>query len=118
MEKPCSRVLRKLSGELTTIQYCALRLPPDLRLRRHRPDLPGRSSSAATGSSVSLTDRRLPAVRPRRVRSEVLWLGNQGAEVSDLGDVPHLVPRHHPADLEEGEVAAARVGDQAVPFGL
>src|SRR5438034_8520580 len=43
--KPCSRVLRKFSGELTTIQYWAERPPsPDLRFRRDR-DRTGRSAS-------------------------------------------------------------------------
>src|SRR5256885_12242791 len=51
MEKPCSRVLRKLSGELTTIQYWAARPPPDFRLRRDLPDLAGRASSGGGESS-------------------------------------------------------------------
>jgi hypothetical protein len=41
MVNPCSRVLRKLSGELTTIQYWDERASerPDFRFRRARPDL-------------------------------------------------------------------------------
>src|ERR1700694_730325 len=46
---PCSRVLRKLSGELTIIQYWEARPSerPDFRLRRERPDLAGRSAGGA-----------------------------------------------------------------------
>src|SRR5207245_6737455 len=53
IEKPCSRVLRKLSGELTTIQYCAVRPPPDFRLRLPRPCLAGRCCSVDACSTCS-----------------------------------------------------------------
>src|SRR5437879_4221986 len=88
IEKPCSRVLRKLSGELTTIQYCAVRPPPDFRLRLPRPCLAGRccsvdacstcsacstASTCSTGSTCSSSDtgsvpppRFLTSSRPRR----------------------------------------------------
>src|SRR5947207_12626659 len=129
MLKPCSRVLRKLSGELTTIQYCAVRPPPDLRLRRERPDLAGRWSSAGLVSGVSDTvgmvsgvsdtDQRLLAVRGRRMRrAELLRLRQERAQVTDLPDVAHLVPGHHPAQLEQGHPAAARVVDRALPLRL
>src|SRR5713226_2591194 len=51
MVKPCSRVLRKLSGELTTIQYWDERPSerPDFRLRRARPDLAGLSDGCSVG---------------------------------------------------------------------
>src|ERR1700681_2005073 len=55
---PCSRVLRKLSGELTIIQNWEARpsVRPDFRLRRGRPDLAGLSPvGAAGGSGVSDT---------------------------------------------------------------
>src|SRR6266581_4468419 len=113
MEKPCSRVLRKLSGELTTIQYWALRAAPDLRLRRERPDLPGRSGWVWGGASTcsSDTEARLLAVDGRARRAQVLRLGHEGAEVADLGDVADLVPGHQAADVEQGHLAAARVGE-------
>src|SRR5256885_191767 len=118
MEKPCSRVLRKLSGELTTIQYCAARPPPALRWRRPRRDDLGCSRSAgAFGSGSSATSGRLLAVRAHLWdRAQVLRLGQQGAQVADLGDVPHLVPGHQPANLKQGQVAAARVVDRALPL--
>src|SRR6266446_363691 len=128
IEKPCSRVLRKLSGELTTIQYCAVRPPPDFRFRRERPDFAGRSCSAAEVSGVSgvsglsglsVTDGRLLAVRVRGVeRAEVLWFREQRAQVADLADMPHLVSRHQAADLEQRHLTAARVGDGAIPLRL
>src|SRR5947207_6457315 len=129
MLKPCSRVLRKLSGELTTIQYCAVRPPPDLRLRRERPDLAGRWSSAGLVScasdtvgmvsGVSDTDQRLLAVRGRRMhRAELLRLRQERAQVADLPDVAHLVPGNHPAQLEQGHPASARVVDRALPLRL
>src|SRR5207245_177294 len=62
IEKLCSRVLRKLSGELTTIQYWAARPPPDFRLRRDRPDLAGLGSSGV-GDSSEFSDTRVS--RPR-----------------------------------------------------
>src|SRR5438874_5108743 len=120
MEKPCSRVLRKLSGELTTIQYWAARPPPALRLRRPRRDELGFSRSAgALASGSSDTTGRLLAVRAGLWdRAQVLRLGQQGAQVADLGDVPHLVPGHQPANLKESQVAAARVVDRALPLVL
>src|SRR2546430_9870891 len=125
IEKPCSRVLRKLSGELTTIQYCAVRPPPDFRLRLDRPDLAGRScsavwvSGASEVSALSLTDGSLLAVSVRGVHgAEVLGLRQESAEVADLADVPHLVARDEAAHLEQRHHTATWVGDRAVPFGL
>src|SRR5438045_204713 len=120
MEKPCSRVLRKLSGELTTIQYWAARPPPALRLRRPRRDELGFSRSAgAFGSGSSATSGRLLAVRAHLWdRAQVLRLGQQGAQVADLGDVSHLVPGHQAANLKQSQVAAARVVDRALPLVL
>src|SRR4030081_3565127 len=53
---PCSRVLRKLSGELTIIQYWDARASerPDLRLRLDRPDLAGRSPALRGASGAAL----------------------------------------------------------------
>src|SRR5216684_976295 len=50
---PCSRVLRKLSGELTIIQNWEARpsVRPDFRLRRGRPDLAGLSPVGGAGVS-------------------------------------------------------------------
>src|SRR6266852_6524357 len=118
MEKPCSRVLRKLSGELTTIQYWAARPPADLRLRLLRPDLARRGFSSEVGSSLSAIARlsyvHFGAVR----RTEVLRLGKQGAEIADLRDVAHLVPGHHAADVEQRHVGAMGIGDHAFPLGV
>src|SRR5205823_13664622 len=92
MEKPCSRVLRKLSGELTIIQYCAARPPLDLRLRRERPVLAGLPGSVGVVSALSDTDRRLLAVDAGRTdRAQVFRLRNQSAQVSYLSHVSHLV---------------------------
>src|SRR5258708_17977086 len=62
IEKPCSRVLRKLSGELTIIQNWEARPSdrPDFRLRRERPDLAGRSAVGALTSGVSDTTQLGP----------------------------------------------------------
>src|SRR5260370_25573601 len=98
IEKPCSRVLRKLSGELTIIQSCADRPPPpppDFRLRLERPGLAVRGCSSAAGSMSSATSRRLLAVQARRSGGPKLArLRNQRAEGGDLGDVGDIVPRH------------------------
>src|ERR1041385_8817726 len=111
MEKPCSRVLRKLSGEVTTIQYWAVRPPPDLRLRRERPGLAWRCSPPAGAvSGLSDTVQRLLAVWRGRVHgSEFLWLREERAQVADLADVAHLVPCDEPAQLEQGHPASARI---------
>src|SRR5260370_11798107 len=83
IEKPCSRVLRKLSGELTTIQYWAARPPPDLRLRRERPREGRCCSSLEAGSACSSesdTSRRLLAVHAGpRGRAQVATLWQEGA---------------------------------------
>jgi len=54
---PCSRVLRKLSGELTIIQNWEARpsVRPDFRLRRGRPGLAGLSPVGTGASGVSDT---------------------------------------------------------------
>src|SRR5205814_3780742 len=86
MEKPCSRVLRKLSGELTTIQYWAARPPPGLRLRLERPGLAGRCSAPGDSSRFSATNGRLLAVHACGWgRAQVARFRQQGAEVADLG---------------------------------
>src|SRR2546423_15659683 len=98
MEKPCSRVLRKLSGELTIIQYCAARPPLDLRLRRERPVLAGLPGSVGVVSALSDTDRRLLAVPAGRTdRAQVFRLRKEGAQVLDLRPGRHLVPGGQPA---------------------
>src|ERR1700686_1894243 len=86
--KPCSRVLRKLSGELTIIQNWDARasVRPDLRLRLERPDLAGRSAGAAPFSVSSDT-------------IEILFLGQQHSQVADLRDVAHLVAGDHAAQV-------------------
>src|SRR4029077_10174814 len=118
MVKPCSRVFRKLSGELTIIQYWAVRPPPpDLRLRFDLPDFAvrsGRSGSGATSSGVSAI--RSAAVDGRPRRPEVLRLGKERAEVADLRDMTHLVLGHRAADLEQSHVSAARIADRALPL--
>src|ERR1700693_2804470 len=110
--KPCSRVLRKLSGELTIIQNWDARasVRPDLRLRLDRPDLGGRSpgcGEAAASAGVS-------GVSSDTV--EILFFGQQHGQVADLRDVAHLVAGHHPAQLQKGDLAAAGVGELAVPL--
>src|SRR6266576_2669729 len=118
IEKPCSRVLRKLSGELTTIQYWADRPPPDLRFRLDRPDLAGLGSSGGDGSTSSDTLRRLLAVHSCRWDwAEVLRLREQGAEVADLRHVGHLMLRHQPADVEQARLASAWICDGPLPLG-
>src|SRR5438309_10719095 len=118
IEKPCSRVLRRLSGELTTIQYWAARPPPDLRLRRDRPVLAGLGSSGGDGASSSDTLRRLLAVHWCRAnRAEVLKLRKQGAEVADLRDVSCLILGHKSADSEQAHLASARICNGPLPLG-
>src|ERR1700675_2188319 len=129
--KPCSRVFRKLSGELTIIQNWEARpsVRPDLRLRRGRPDLAGRSPvGAAGGSGVSdvsgasgVSDTRVIVCllrQRRRGRGQHLRLRQQDGQVSDLGDVRDLVAGHHPAHLQEGDVAGARVAKLAIPLAF
>src|SRR5579872_707795 len=124
IEKPWSRVFRKFSGELTTIQYWAERPPPDFRLRLDLPGLAGRGCSAAVSCGVScgvsVTTRRLLAVnRSRRAYgSEVPGLREQRAEVADLRHVAHLVARDQPAHLEQRHLAAVGIADRALPFRL
>src|SRR5207302_1833850 len=42
----------------------------------------------------------------------------QGAEVADLGDVRHLVLGDQAANIEQIHLAATRVGDGPLPFGM
>src|SRR5260370_14944655 len=109
IEKPCSRVLRKLSGELTTIQYWAARPPPDLRLRRERPR-EGRCCSSLEASSAcsseSDTSRRLlagHADRGGRAQDARLW--KERAQGAELADVAPLGPGHHAAEPDQAPVA-------------
>ena len=44
--------------------------------------------------------------------------GKKNRQVADLRDVGHLVLCDHAADVEEGEAAAVRVRDRAVPLVL
>src|SRR5260370_4630910 len=122
IEKPCSRVLRKLSGELAAIRDWAAGWPPDLRWRRERPREGRCCSSLEAGSACSSesdTSRRLLAVHAGRGdRAQVARLWKEGAQVAELADVAHLVPGHQAADLEQARLAAARVGDRPVPRGL
>src|ERR1700758_2137715 len=98
IEKPCSRVLRKLSGELTTIQnWLALASArPPFRRRRPRPALPAGPAAPGSCSASSSATAEIVAVCHR---SQLLRLGQQGCEVSDLDDVGHLVPAHAAADV-------------------
>src|SRR6266508_2897157 len=121
--KPSSRVLRKLSGELTTIQYWSDRPSerPDLRLRLERPGLrvPSAEVSGASDSSDAPVSLLAIGRSSRGLHgAQVFMLGQEGCEVAYLGDVCHLVARHHPADLEQAERAAARIRDRAVPLVL
>src|ERR1700687_1897878 len=124
---PCSRVWRKLSGELTIIQNWEARpsVRPDLRLRRWRPDLAGLSGVAAPASGVGA----LPSVVSdtsvivfllygRRHRAESMGLGQQDGQVSDLRDVGDLVACDQPAHLQQGDVARARISELALPLVL
>src|SRR5580704_7315927 len=128
---PCSRVLRKLSGELTIIQNWEARpsVRPDFRLRRGRPDLAGRSPAAAAGASgasgvsgvsgVSDTTEIVCLLSQRgRGGGQFPRLRQQDGQVPDLGDMGDLVARHHPADLEEGDLARARIPQLAIPLVL
>src|SRR2546423_4009478 len=107
MVNPCSRVLRKFSGELTIIQYWEARPSerPDFRLRLERPGLAGRSAVAAPFSTSSDT-------------VEIFFLRQQDGEIADLRDVADLVPRDHPANVEQRGFAASRIAHRAVPFVL
>src|SRR6202521_5872962 len=132
--KPCSRVFRKLSGELTIIQNWEARpsVRPDFRLRRGRPDLTGRSPVGAAGvsgvsdvsdvSGVSgVSDTRVIVCllrQRRRGRGQLLRLRQQDGQVPDLGDVRDLVAGHHPAHLQEGDVAGARGAKLAIPLAF
>src|SRR5579859_7397737 len=88
MVNPCSRVLRKLSGELTIIQYCAERPPPApplLRLRFDRPLRAGRSASGAAAWSLisgsSDTTRIVVLQDDRADRTQVLRLWQEHGQV-------------------------------------
>src|SRR2546430_12278340 len=122
IENPCSRVFRKLSGELTTIQYCAVRPPPDFRFRRERPDLAGRSCSAAAASEVagvsglSVTDGRLLAVRARGVdRAEVLRPGGPAAGGGDTADLTRFAGGDPASFLRPGPCPPAPARRRAAP---
>src|SRR4029077_7177591 len=119
---PCSRVFRKLSGELTIIQNCEARpsVRPDFRLRRGRPDLAGLSPAGAAGvSGVSDTTEIVSLLRKRgRSGGQLSRIRQQNRQVPDLGDMGDLVARHHPADLEQRDVAGARIPELAVPLVL
>src|SRR5450759_5609361 len=54
----------------------------------------------------------------RMLWAQVQWLRQQHGQVAYLGDVRHLVPRDHPADVEQGEAASMGIGDGAFPFRL
>src|ERR1700675_1858223 len=103
--KPCSRVFRKLSGELTIIQNWEARpsVRPDFRLRRGRADPAGRSPPAAAGGSgglgasgasgasgvsgVSDTTEIVSLLRDRRRGGGQLpRLRQKDGQVADLGD--------------------------------
>src|SRR5712691_10918116 len=121
--KPSSRVLRKLSGEVTTIQYWNERPSerPDLRFRRERPDFAGRSAAGSgPGEPGSSANDGLPIRDGIRgpERTQVLRFGQKHRQVADLGDVGHLVACDHLANLEEGDDAASRIDHGPVPLVL
>src|SRR4029077_12176752 len=95
---PCSRVFRKLSGELTIIQNWEARPSerPDFRLRRGRPDLAGLSSAGAAGASGVSDTREIVSLLPRRGRGggQLSRLRQEDCQVTDLGDVGDLVTSH------------------------
>jgi len=115
MVNPCSLVLRKFSGELTTIQYWAVRPPPpDLRLRR-RPLFAGR---CGVGAAACSSDTASVSVGGRAGGTKVLRLWQQCAQVADLRDMSHLVTRDQLAYLEQRHLAATGVADRAFPLAL
>src|SRR6266852_4532798 len=102
MVKPSSRVLRKLSGDVTTIQYWSDRPSerPDLRLRRERLLFAGRSAAGAGPGAVCSSANDGILVRDGICgpdRTQVLSLGQMHREVADLGDVRHLVAASSPS---------------------
>src|ERR1700694_1252955 len=125
MEKPCSRVLRKLSGELTIIQYWAERpAPPGCALALRPAGLRGplrrlllrRNVLGVRHYRVTCGGRIGSAAVDGRRRTEVLRLGKERAEVADLRDVAHLVLGHQAADLQQRHVSAAWIADGALPL--
>src|ERR1700730_18857768 len=85
---PCSRVLRKLSGELTIIQNWEARpsVRPDFLLRRGRPDLAGLSPvGTAGGSGVSDTAEIASLLRRPRRRGRGQLLRLRGAAGQGAG---------------------------------
>src|SRR6202140_1004242 len=124
---PCSRVLRKLSGELTIIQNWEARpsVRPDFRFRRGRPDLAGLSPAAAAGAAVSglseigfsCTTVIVFLLRGRRRGPQLAWLRQQDGQVADLGQVRDLVARHQLTHFQQADVSCAWVFELAVPLG-
>src|ERR1700674_2518042 len=90
---PCSRVLRKLSGEVTIIQNWEARpsVRPDFRFRRWRPERAGLSGAGAPASGVSDTTEIVFLLDGRGYRAKVPGLGQQDGQVADLRDVGDLV---------------------------
>src|ERR1700686_5935788 len=126
--KPCSRVFRELSGELTIIQNWEARpsVRPDFRFRLGRPDLAGLSPAAAAGAAVSgvseigfsCTTVIVFLLRGRRRGPQLAWLRQQDGQVADLGQVRNLVARHKLAHFQQADVSCAWVFELAVPLRL
>src|SRR5258708_3221813 len=115
MLNPCSRVLRKFSGELTTIEYWAVRPPPpDLSFGRG-PLFAGRSEVGAAGCSSATAS---VSIGRGAGGTEVLRFWQQRAEVSDLSDMSHLMTGDELAHLEQSHLTATRVADRAFPLAL
>src|ERR1700730_8248116 len=95
--KPSSRVLRKLSGELTTIQYWDDRPSdrPDLRFRLERPGFGAGSAAGAvvSGSGSSATMGIVALLRDWGLRTKVYGLGQVRATSSDRSPPRRLAGR-------------------------
>src|SRR5437764_9876143 len=107
--KPCSRVLRRFSGELTTIQYWALRAAGFLRLRAAPRVCSCGASSATCGASSATcgaSSAILKAAPEAAVgRTEVHRLGHQRDQVAELREMTDLVRDDLAAGVQQGDFA-------------
>src|SRR5205814_1726218 len=93
IEKPCSRVLRKLSGELTTIQYCAVRPPPPREVLQRLLERPRQLLVLAGIDGRPDVGGRLPvevrvSQEPVDARRRVDEVGDQAAQGGEGGAMP------------------------------